>query len=286
MHDFGRMPARRLAAVLQQHGIATGQLAIPKAIEGAGDYRHVSDRMLEEISNAFARCHVGIGVLGCYVEPSLLDEGQRRAQMEIFKAGIRCAAALHAGCIATETTPFAREESDRPKTFDMLCRSVEEMLNAARTHRVTVAVEPVFTHTMNSPELTARLLEKFGGEDLGVVFDAVNLLSPDRIHRQESWWKECLEAFGQAIIGCHVKDVHFSKGVFTPCLLGQGLVQYGTIASWLRRHKPHVPVIREEISPATADADLAFMRRVFLGADPIRLAGQSAEPGRGQANPC
>ena len=55
------------------------------------------------------------------------------------------------------------------------------MLNDAAKLGVTVAVEPVAAHTLNSPALAARLLQEFRGGGLAAIFDAVNLLTPARI---------------------------------------------------------------------------------------------------------
>ena len=180
-HDFGCLPPVRLAEKMAAQGVEAAQLAIPKAIAGVESYAQVTDGLLREIGAAFREHHIDIAVLGCYIEPSLPDEAARKAQLDTFRLGLRCAAELGAGCVGTETTLFSGPEQERPAAYDILRRSVDAMLNDAAKLGVTVAVEPVAAHTLNSPALAARLLQEFRGGGLAAIFDAVNLLTPARI---------------------------------------------------------------------------------------------------------
>ena len=44
-------------------------------------------------------------------------------------------------------------------------------------------------------------------------------------------------------------------------LLGEGDMDYSVLMEWLKT-RPDMPVLREEMNPATAAQDLAFMRRM------------------------
>lgn len=259
-HDFGCLPPVRLAEKMAAQGVEAAQLAIPKAIAGVESYAQVTDGLLREIGAAFREHHIDIAVLGCYIEPSLPDEAARKAQLDTFRLGLRCAAELGAGCVGTETTLFFGPEQERPAAYDILRRSVDAMLNDAAKLGVTVAVEPVAAHTLNSPALAARLLQEFRGGGLAAIFDAVNLLTPARIETQAALWDEALAAFGPDIAAVHVKDAVVKDGALAPALLGEGVMCYDNIMRWLAQHKPGVALLREEIAPETAARDLAVMR--------------------------
>lgn len=266
-HDFGRHTPERLAEVLAEAGVEAVQLALPKIIEGVDGYDDVDAPLLDRIRDALARKDIEISVLGCYIEPALPDDAGRARQLDTFYQGIACASALGAVCIGTETTNYAGDEAGRLRAFDLLSDSVEKMLRRAGEHGVTVAVEPVSWHTMNSPELTARLLSRFEGSGLSVIFDPSNLFARTSAAAQSALWRECLDAFGEKIVAVHVKDGVLGPDGVRPCLLGDGEIDYaGVIAPWLRAHKPSVPLLREEISPETAARDLAWMRGMFAGA--------------------
>ncbi len=265
-HDFGRHTPEALADILSGAGVEAVQLALPKILEGVNGYDDVSDALLERLRNALAAKDIEPSVLGCYIEPAFPDADARERQLEIFSRGIYCAAALGARCIATETTNCSVDGAEREAAFDILSKSVERMLSDAGKLGVTVAVEPVAWHTMNSPELTARLLSRFDGSGLSVIFDPSNLFTRTTVEEQDSLWRECVDAFGGKVAAMHIKDGTLAKGIVTPCLLGEGDINYTrVIAPWLRAEKPDVPLLREEISPATAARDLGWMRDMFLG---------------------
>ena len=260
-HDFGCLPPVRLAEKMAAQGVEAAQLAIPKAIAGVESYAQVTDGLLREIGAAFREHHIDIAVLGCYIEPSLPDEAARKAQLDTFRLGLRCAAELGAGCVGTETTLFSGPEQERPvlgktgayKSFDrkaVFGVQVRELMNPA-----VVTVEP-----SSSAALAARLLQEFRGGGLAAIFDAVNLLTPARIETQAALWDEALAAFGPDIAAVHVKDAVVKDGALAPALLGEGVMCYDNIMRWLAQHKPGVALLREEIAPETAARDLAVMR--------------------------
>ena len=264
-HDFGRYSPEGLAEALSGAGVEAVQLALQKAIEGVGSYYDVSDELLERLKTALAANDIEPSVLGCYIEPAAKDAGEREQQLRAFSKGIYCAAALDAKCIGTETTDYRGEESGRVAAFDILSRSVERMLSEAAKLDVTVAVEPVAWHTLNSPELTALLLDRFAGSGLSVIFDPSNLFPTTAAGDQNKLWQDCIDAFGDKVVAMHIKDGLLENGLMKPCLLGDGVIDYSSvIVPWLRAKKPDIALLREEISPISASRDLEWMRRVFL----------------------
>ena len=139
-HDFGCLPPVRLAEKMAAQGVEAAQLAIPKAIAGVESYAQVTDGLLREIGAAFREHHIDIAVLGCYIEPSLPDEAARKAQLDTFRLGLRCAAELGAGCVGTETTLFSGPEQERPAAYDILRRSVDARRKDDVHFTVTAAV--------------------------------------------------------------------------------------------------------------------------------------------------
>lgn len=264
-HDFGRHSITKLISLYRQYDIQTIQLAIPKAIAGIESYHDADDAVLHELGAALRQAEISVSVLGCYVDPALECASRRKQEVEVFRQGIRCAAALNAGCIGTETTMFGEDESRRPLAFDRLCSSLELMLESARDAGVTVAVEPVTVHTLNSPSLVAELLQRFDGAPLALILDPVNLLKPDETAEQQTLWRECLEVFGEHIMALHVKDVLLRDGKLVSCLLGEGEMRYEPVLMpWLRENKSDLPLLREEILIETAKQDIDWMKQTFI----------------------
>ena len=49
-HDYGKLPAAELAAVLHAKGYTGAQLAMPRGIAGIADFAHITEEQLAERS--------------------------------------------------------------------------------------------------------------------------------------------------------------------------------------------------------------------------------------------
>jgi len=76
-HDFGRKDEKELAKVIKDAGFSCVQLALTKAIEGINSFEDITEKRVYNIRNEFEKNSVEISVLGCYIEPSILDTDQR-----------------------------------------------------------------------------------------------------------------------------------------------------------------------------------------------------------------
>ena len=84
-HDYGKLPAAELAAVLHAKGYTGAQLAMPRGIAGIADFAHITEEQLAEIRTAFAAQDVEISVLSCYQDLSAPDADARRAAVDAVK---------------------------------------------------------------------------------------------------------------------------------------------------------------------------------------------------------
>ena len=114
--------------------------------------RHHPELVADTVE-AGRRHHVWVGVLGTYVELAIDDEAERRRNLADFKSQLAVCGALGAGCIGTETTSMALQPAgtSRERAQYLLCKSLEEILPEAERLGVTVGIEPVFWHSMNTP---------------------------------------------------------------------------------------------------------------------------------------
>lgn len=264
MHDIGLWEPEQLAEKLEEYGFSCGQLAIPKAIPEVASYHDVTDNLLGKITTAFNKKAISVSVLGCYIEPVHPDEAERHNHLQNFVQGIRCAGALKAGCIGTETTSFQGNDAAWSKAFSILCHSVEFMLEKAKPSGVTVGIEPVRFHTLRSPEAAYQLMKRFKGENIGIIFDALNLLAPDKVDLQQSLWRECFDAFGQDILACHIKDGVPNEDCsdWIEVTLGQGVMDYSGVCDGLKRFGKHVPLLREGFRAEQAQAELQYLKNM------------------------
>ena len=175
-HDYGKLPAAELAAVLHAKGYTGAQLAMPRGIAGIADFAHITGEQLAEIRTAFAAQDVEISVLSCYQDLSAPDADARRAAVDAVKRTLGYAKVLGAKMVGSETAwgPCTDEEkaARRPLMLDSIARITEE---AARLDAV-FAVESVDVHPLCTPELLREVLDAAADEaHCRVIFDPVNL---------------------------------------------------------------------------------------------------------------
>jgi len=268
-HDLGRMEPFVLAKKLKDVGFETCQLALPKAINAVETIYDVSDRVLAQVKEAFLENQVDIGVLGCYMEIGLSYKEARLEEVEKFKRGITHAKELSAGIIGTETSNCtALSDKERESAYQNLKDSVLRMVDFAEQQGVTIGIEPVAWHTLNSTELTRRLLDEVGSKRLKLIFDPVNLIrTKDDIENQEVIFDEFLKILGENIAALHVKDIVFEDGNIIWKNIGKGDIVYGKIFDWLKKNNNDIPVLREELKEQSAEIDINEMKRLMKGSE-------------------
>ena len=268
-HDFGRQDVDSLAENIKKAGFGCVQLAPTKAIEGVGGFDDITEDCLEDICIAFMLdTNVEITVLGCYIEPSVPDKETRLKNVEIFKANLTNARRLRIQIVGTETTNFndiASHSPEREKAYQLLKDSVLRMVEHAEKAGVIVGIEPVAEHTLNTPKLTRRLLDEVGSDKLKVIFDPVNLVLPDTIHKQDEIFREFFELVGKDIVVVHIKDTVIENNQKTWRNIRKGVINYPLIFNWLIKHKPDIRILREGVQMDSYKEDILAMTDLMEG---------------------
>ncbi len=262
-HDYGCASPDEMARRISDAGFCCFQLALNKAIAGMKpEYGHLSPGLCYDIHNAFASKGLEVAVLGCYIDPACADDDVREHDLKRFKEHIAYCRQLGSYIVATETSGFSGDESARGKQFERLTNSVLRMVEQAERFSVFVGIEPVAKHTLNTPTLTRKLLDIVACDNLQIVLDPINLLSPETIKDQRRIIDECFEMFGDRIVAIHAKDVIIDEnGRFQPCVIGEGLFDHKYFYDKLKAVKPGISVLREEANPETAHLDIAALKR-------------------------
>jgi len=263
-HDFGRHTAERMAAIIQEAGFGCVQLAPAKAIEGIGHFDEITPEHVAQIKDAFARHNVEIAVLGCYIDPALPEEDKRLDNVRIFQDNLRHAAALGVKVVGTETTsvPIDAPHALREARFALLTDSLRRMVSVAEALHVTIGIEPVAEHTLNTPALTRRLLDELKSDALKIIFDPANLLLPHTIGQQDSIFKEMITLCGEDIAVMHIKNIAVEDGKKVWCNLARGVIDYTYIFDWLHREKPDMRLQCDEVRMDSYKEDLECLKKL------------------------
>lgn len=259
-HDFGRLHPDDLARRIAAKGFSSVQLAVNKAIAGLdlhpGD---MTPGLAWHIGQAFQRAGVQIAVLGCYINLVHPDPTARAGLMAYFKDHLRHARDFGCAIVATETASLNADWSPHPDNhgehaFQAMLRSIAELVEEAEHFGVMVGIEGVAHHVLYSPARIRRLLDTIRSPNLQIVFDPVNLLTPDNYQQQDRVVQESFDLFGDRIAVIHAKDFRPEAGVLRQLRTGQGDFNYRLLMRLLQQRKPGISILLEEANEASAEA--------------------------------
>ncbi len=263
-HDYTAPTAQGLFAAIGADGWQSIQLAPQKALPGVRSQKEVTEQMRQELNASLLQNNLSVAVLGAYIEPSLAEETQRKQQVQEFLAGMQNAKALNAGCVGTETTNREKQPAvSQKEAMAQLKKSLAEILPLAEELALPVAIEPVYYHTMATPELTKEVLDDMQSPWLKVILDPVNLLAPDAIKHQQSLWHRCAACFGGKIAAFHIKGVRLDGGEMLNCPLEQSIVNYSALLQELGPLPSGISFLRELAVPAQAKQDIRFIQSLL-----------------------
>lgn len=266
LHDYGKGTPDELFARVSADGFAAVQLAYKKCVPTVKSYADITEALVNDTIAAEKAHNIQVAVLGTYVELAIND-ARRLQNVADFKSQLAVCKALGAGCIGTETTKMCDQPAGttREEAQELLCRSLAEILPVAEELGVTVGVEPVTYHSMNSAAATRHILDTMRSPNLKVIFDLSNLVDADNVNAQDRIWNDIGELVGDKIVAVHFKGQAFNPdGSLLHTSLKDSLTDYAGAFSMLRQLPQEVlPVLREEAVPARAASDIAFMRRFF-----------------------
>ena len=138
-HDFGKLPAMQLAEILSAYSPASIQLALAKAFSDTPSSPGcLSPGYARRIRDLFSQRHIGISILGCYINPIHPDPQLREASLRHFEEHLRFVRDFDCAVVGTETGSCRADcsfhpDTEKPKTFDMLAGSLERLLRTAES---------------------------------------------------------------------------------------------------------------------------------------------------------
>lgn len=267
VHDMGKGTPLEMLEKIGGYGFQCVQLAYKKGITGVGGYADVTPELVAETAAAAEKTGVSIAVHGTYVELSLVEEEKRKKQAADFISQIPYTRMLSARCQGSETTNMVKQPAGtrREDAQKALLRSLEEIMPHAEAEGITVAVEPVFYHAMNTPEAAKMVLDSIASPNLKIIFDAANLISYEDRNQQERMWDRAMTLWGDKIVCVHIKGVNFdARGDYYSTPLEESCLDYPTVASYVKQLPQDLTVMREEEKPERAETDLKLLKSWFL----------------------
>ena len=275
-HDLApKGPLTEVLDAVKNASIPHIQLAFGKSVS---DYDfsvgHYSAGFGNYIRRELDARNIHIAVLGCYINPANPDETLRKAAVSRFIEHLKYAKRIGADMVGTETGRFSTDFKTTPLTkteecYQTVLKSFKEIVRAAEQLGVTVGIEGVFDHTIHSPEMMDRLLHDLDSEAVEVIFDAVNLMTPEVEFDpagQAVSLNKAFELYGDRISVLHLKDFVFDGQKQLYRHPGEGHFDYAPLMKFVKEKKPHIIGLLENSSPDRYQSDCAYLASQFLNA--------------------
>ncbi len=268
-HDFTALNAEELAEKVSAKGFKNVQLALPKSFETINsDLGNLSPGFGNYIRNALSGKNIHVAVLSCYFNMVDPDEEFRRHCIDKFKEYIRYASTFGAKIVGSETGSYNRdfsyhEDNHSEKAFQTVKRTIRELADEAEKFGIIIGVENSVTLTIHTPERMKRLLDEIGSNNVQVLYDPIGFIRADEIANQDEIITRSLDILGDRIAAVHVKDFIVENGERVIVPPGKGILNFELLFKLLKKKKPFVEIILENIEVEEMDKSINYMRGIY-----------------------
>ncbi|MGL5436642.1 MAG: sugar phosphate isomerase/epimerase family protein [Lachnospiraceae bacterium] len=245
------------------------QLAMGKSFEGYDfSYGHYSPGFAHMIADKLGERGLHVAVLGCYINPTNPNEEKRQTEVKKFIEHLKYAKIIGADMVGTETGRYSEVFEVVPETYteenyQLLLKSMREIVSAAEKIGMIVGVEAVHDHTLYSPAMMRRFLNDIDSPVVEAILDPVNLISADNYQTQEAVIDRAWELYGDRVTILHIKDFRMENGAPEFEHVGDGIFNYHPILKHIKRDKPFVTMLLENSKPERYHSDVAYLQKIY-----------------------
>lgn len=225
--------------------------------------------VLEHVRDTAAARKIAISAVSGTCNMIHPDSSQRTESLQrlrvIISACHHIGANLITLCTGTrdaENMWRAHPDNALPSAWRDLTASIEEVLEVAEVHGVTLGIEPETNNVVNSAAKARKLLDEIASPNLKIILDAANLFHPGETPRMKEILTEAFDLLGRDIVLAHAKDLDrdCQAGNLT---LGQGVLDWDYYLALLRQSSSSVPLIMHGFGEFEVKASAAFMLGKF-----------------------
>ncbi|WP_462406946.1 sugar phosphate isomerase/epimerase family protein [Gracilibacillus sp. Marseille-QA3620] len=269
-HDMEGLPLEQLTKAISAKGLTSVQLALAKSF---GDYFDTGSGCLSpgyahQIFRAFQKEDVQIAVLGCYINMIHPDDMERRKALDRFKEHIRFARSFGCSIVGTETGNVNAdivytEDNFGESPYQRVLESVTELVEEAEKFGVIVGIEGGINHPIHTPKRMKRLLDDIKSNNIQVIFDPANYLTPENYLHQEDVYEEAFELFGDRIVIVHAKDVVVKENSIQMVPVGTGQLNYDAVFRYFKHNKPFINILLEDTRDPYIDQCVTYLQEKY-----------------------
>ena len=270
LHDTAPGTLKERLAFARAQGFSCAHVALSKVLDDFS-MAEAPEKLTEEyalrVRRDFDESGLECAVLGCYLNLADPDPERRARTQEIYKAHLRFAAKTGARVVGTET--YANPESvfkdpgQSEEAFRLFMDSLRPVVRCAEETGAVLAVEPVWYHIISTPERAVRMLEELPSDNLQIILDAVNLISPEQADRAEDIVRNAVSLLGERVRILHMKDfVITPEGKMDACACGLGSMRYEQLLSFAAGRD--LPMTLENTVPENAEEARLYLERTAV----------------------
>ncbi|MBQ9211493.1 MAG: sugar phosphate isomerase/epimerase [Clostridia bacterium] len=260
LHDTIEGTLEQRLAFVKGQGFECAHLALSKTLPDFAmtdaPEKLARPEFAEIVRGAFDRTEEDCAVLGCYLNLTHPDPEEREKTREIYYAHLAFAKKIGAWMVGSETpvhpkSPLAPEATTSEEAFRFFLNQLRPIVRRAEEEDVIMAIEPVYTHIVSTPERAERMLTELNSDHLRIILDAVNLLGEGNLDRREEVLREAMSRLGDRVALLHMKDYLRQEGLpAVPC--GQGEMDYSELMAFARARD--LSMTLENTAPENAEA--------------------------------
>ncbi len=216
-----------------------------------------SDSLIAEYKQAARENDIIIAEVGAWSNPISKDYDIREDALEKCKKSLLLADKIGANCCVNISGSRGAKwdgpcsEDLTPETFDMVVRSVQEILDEVRPSNTFYTLETMPWMYPDSPDSYLELIKAVDRKAFAVHFDVVNLINcPERSFKNKDLIEEFTGKLGNHIKSCHAKDSLLHKTLtvrLDEARPGKGNVDYSTLLRELEKLSPDMTLMIEHL---------------------------------------
>ncbi len=257
------------AAKAREEGFSCVHLALAKCIQGVSfDDAALTEGLAAYVRRVFRAEELDVAVLGCYLNLAHPDADKLRAFQSRYYGHLRVAALAGVGMVGTETgAPNAAYKLDAnthtDEALQTFLRNLAPVVERAEQWGVALAIEPVWNHIVYNADRALEVLRSIDSPNLRIIFDPVNLLSPENADDRERVIGEAMDKLCEHIAMVHIKDFVREGGGLKSVAAGTGEMDYTAILRFLKARKPFIQATLENTCNENAVASRRLIEEIY-----------------------
>lgn len=266
-HDLGVFSSEHIIEKLiklELDGVQLAPLKVFDHIKSHDDF--ITPETSQAIFKTFHTHGKEILVLGCYLNHTHPSKDVRDKHHDITKQYIDIAALNGIKSIGTET--FTLNADGKPNAQDhteagyqLFLRQIEPLVAYAESRQIEFAIEPAVHHIIFDIQTFERLKSDLQSRALKVIFDPVNMMTPELAKDQNKFFYNFFEKFEHEISMLHVKDFIYHGNEKEVLTAGLGALDYRTLVDYVKTIGHPIDVALEGVEITRLNDAVHYMKQ-------------------------